>query len=769
MSSTPKNDMIHNPYLRKRKHPCLELDKQQKQPTQSFKAIDQDQGESSSTSPKLAANNNTDIHTNLSVAANRCSNFNGISASALIISAADKAGMQGIDRCKIDAIILQQQRQRDEKVNQKIRQLRERLQQASPKEYQVTTELEEQLEEYQRQLPTRSTWVVVDMDMFFMACELLSRPHLRHVPACVGHGMISTSNYIARRYGVRSAMAGFIGDKLVHELSGGTQKLIHVRSNYELYRQKSLIVKNVLREYDPYHMQSYSLDEAYLDIGPYLTLYLQHQDWTHEQIRDRLVQDKEEGHHHYQPRISSTTFLQSQSSMTCMEAANHVVGQLRQRVEEVTGGLTCSAGVAPNVSLAKIASDRNKPNGQFLVDPSQVLDFVHSLPIRKIPGIGRVTEKILQQVGNVYTVHDLYQQRGLVQWLFSPATAEFLLKACVGCNGSSTINTSDFGIDNEDLGADMSSSDHPKGISRERTFPPESDWSQLCIRLEDISRKLAKDMIQKSVMAHTVTVKVKLTSFDVVSRGQSMKRGVYLQSPEELVECASDLFAQIRARFKKDHAEDGASRFSVRLLGIRCSNLISKSLLESSDRGSMDQYLQTQSESLALEASNTTVLDDESHTSIDQLGTPNPLVNRYSIRKIGKHSNRSHSPSRWVVETDRVANNSGDSKSIVKPYLRISSLHSGQIGGNDDDVIATTATIDQDKEAEVYCPLCYRQFSTNDNTGLNAHIDTCLNSSTIRRTIHEANSKVTELKAKRSKRLTDFWNSSKGSTQKTVH
>ena len=124
-----------------------------------------------------------------------------------------------------------------------------------------------------------------------MACELLNRPDLNDKPACVGRGMILTSNYVARRYGVRSAMAGFIGDKLVEELSEGRERLIHVPSNFVLYKEKSKIVTEVVREYDPYRMKSYSLDEVYLDIGPYLALFIKHRDYTHEQIRDKLLMD----------------------------------------------------------------------------------------------------------------------------------------------------------------------------------------------------------------------------------------------------------------------------------------------------------------------------------------------------------------------------------------------------------------------------------------------------------------------------------------------
>jgi len=84
-------------------------------------------------------------------------------------------------------------------------------------------------------------------------------------------------------------MAGFIGDKLVDELSEGRERLIHVPSHFDLYKEKSRIVTEVIREYDPHRMKSYSLDEVYLDIGPYLVLFIQQKDYTHEQIRDALL------------------------------------------------------------------------------------------------------------------------------------------------------------------------------------------------------------------------------------------------------------------------------------------------------------------------------------------------------------------------------------------------------------------------------------------------------------------------------------------------
>ena len=92
---------------------------------------------------------------------------------------------------------------------------------------------------------------------------------------------------------------------------------------------------------------------------------------------------------------------------------------MRQKVFEATGGLTCSAGLANNFMLSKIASDLNKPNGQCIVGPTnkEILNFLRPMKVRKIGGIGRVTEKILNAFG-IKTVQELYDHRTLVQFIF---------------------------------------------------------------------------------------------------------------------------------------------------------------------------------------------------------------------------------------------------------------------------------------------------------------------------------------------------------------
>ena len=559
----------------------------------------------SSNSPKRSSESSDDYEGRMETTTQSTENV----ASALIISASDKAGMAGLDRSKIDAIILResadskymlQQRKRDDKVNVRVENLKQKLFNANPKEYQtISKDLDNKLESYKRQHNQLSaTCVVVDMDMFYMFCELLTRPELKEVPACVGNGMILTSNYKARRYGVRSAMPGFIGDKLVEELSDGKEKLIHVSSHFDLYKTKSKLTMNFLKEYDP-NLRSYSLDEAYLDLGPYLVEYLERKrawstntavndkDALHEQIKTSLLisasSSSSSSKSSDEQNRGTQSKLQSYSSQIRHQAMNEIVNRMRQQVTKATGGLTCSAGIAPNFMLAKIASDYKKPNGQYLVDPSCVEDFIHPLAVRKIPGIGRVTEKILQQVCQIHTVQELYDKRGIVAFLFQPATCNFLLRASVGCSGSygSSSSTNVFGTSDgndddhalEDDNPEENKGDgesHQKGISRERTFRAESSWTILNAKLEDIARLLSKDMQRKQVLAHTITVKVKLDTFDVLCKAKSLPRNVYTQKPQELVNIASEILQQLRA----SQQAQSKARFTCRLLGIRCSNLI---------------------------------------------------------------------------------------------------------------------------------------------------------------------------------------------------
>ncbi|KAL7528374.1 hypothetical protein ACHAXR_002412 [Thalassiosira sp. AJA248-18] len=520
-------------------------------------------------------------------------------ASALLISASDKAGMAGIDRERINTIMLrdsgnstfmQRQRKMDENSNRKIEEMKQRLEckdNASTNDWRRDVKkstIDPILQNYRIKRRPTSTFVVVDMDAFFFSCHALDRPQLNNVPACVGGtSMISTSNYVARKYGVRAAMPGYLGSTLVKELSGGKESLTFVKSDFELYKRKSSQVRAVLEEYDP-NMKMYSLDEAYMDISPYLEIQLldRQGELSHENIRKQLS-DKTN---------SSTSQLPDKEIHEILplsnihDAAKNLLHSIRLKVKQTTG-LTCSAGLCSNFLLAKIASDVKKPNGQHFVGPSEqeILAFINPLSIRKVNGIGRVMEKSLRGACGIETVKDLYDKRAEVYLLFKPATFQFLMRASIGYAEGKHRES------NEDDGDDTEEALNRKGISHERTFSPTNSWSDMCNRLEGITLSLVQDMREKSLRPKTITLKVKLANFDILTRATTRDVALFQncsnhrQSSQDLVDIIINLLKEAKREFENgggaankakkmavSTAKTGSPLFSVRLLGVRCSN-----------------------------------------------------------------------------------------------------------------------------------------------------------------------------------------------------
>lgn len=189
----------------------------------------------------------------------------------------------------------------------------------------------------------------LDCDCFYAAVEMRDDPSLRQVPLAVGgqgpRGVVTTCNYLAREYGVRSAMPGA-------EARRRCPDLVTVPVDMQRYRRVSGQVMDIFRELTD-RLEPLSLDEAFLDVTGV------------------------EEHH---------------GSATLMAR------YLRQRVRDEVG-ITVSAGVAPNKFLAKIASDWQKPDGLFVIRPEDVDGFVETLPVEKLFGVGKVTAGKLHAMG----------------------------------------------------------------------------------------------------------------------------------------------------------------------------------------------------------------------------------------------------------------------------------------------------------------------------------------------------------------------------------
>ena len=196
----------------------------------------------------------------------------------------------------------------------------------------------------------------VDMDAFYASVEELDNPELKGKPVAVGgaekRGVISAANYEARKFGVRSAMSGFIAKK-------NCPDLIFVRPRYDRYSEISKQIRKIFFDYTDL-VEPLSLDEAYLDV----------------------TQNKKGN-----------------------PSATLIAKEIRQRIfDEV--GLAASAGISINKFIAKIASDYNKPNGQKTVNPEEVEAFLEDLEIRKFYGVGKVTTEKMYALG-IFTGKDL--------------------------------------------------------------------------------------------------------------------------------------------------------------------------------------------------------------------------------------------------------------------------------------------------------------------------------------------------------------------------
>lgn len=206
-----------------------------------------------------------------------------------------------------------------------------------------------------------------DCDCFYASVEMRDDPNLRGRPLAVGgasdrRGVISTCNYEARSFGVRSAMPTAQAKKLCPDL-------IVVPGNMKKYREVSAKIREIFLEYSD-TIEPLSLDEAFLDVS---------------------------------------------DSGRCRGSATLIAEEIRRRVHEELG-ITISAGVAPNKFLAKIASDWRKPDGLTVITPDEVDQFVLRLPVAKIHGVGRVTAEKMKRRG-IRTCADLrnFSQIELIQ------------------------------------------------------------------------------------------------------------------------------------------------------------------------------------------------------------------------------------------------------------------------------------------------------------------------------------------------------------------
>jgi DNA polymerase kappa len=341
------------------------------------------------------------------------------------------------------------------------------------------------------------TVVHVDCDAFFAAVEELDRPELKTVPMAVGKGVLTTCNYIARKYGCRSGMASFVAKKLCPQL-------ICLPQNYEKYGAKAEEIRAVFVEYDPC-FESASIDEAYLNITAYC----------------------------------------DENNIDPQEA----VQEMRAKITEETK-ITVSAGIAANAKLAKIASNQNKPNGQFYIpsERQEIMAFVKDLPVRKVNGIGRVFERELKAIG-IETCGDIYPHRASLKKLFGEKAFQFLMQCYLGLGRTKIQPAEEY---------------ERKSVGTESTFPEMSDRGAIRAKLRWTAEELERDLTRTQFKGRTLVLKVKLHTFEVYTRQVVPPKA--LSQADDLYDYALPIMTKL---------EKEIPNMRLRLMGLRCTNLVS--------------------------------------------------------------------------------------------------------------------------------------------------------------------------------------------------
>ena len=334
----------------------------------------------------------------------------------------------------------------------------------------------------------------VDMDAFFVSVELLAHPELRGKPVVVGgrpdqRGIVSAASYEARRFGIHSAMPL----RTAARLCPGA---VFLDPHHALYSQWSDRIASILGEFSPV-VEMASVDEAYLD-------------------------------------LSGTELLHGPPLAAVHKLRNHI---------RHSTGLPCSIGLGRTRLVAKVASDQAKPAGLLWVPAGSEAAFLALLPVRKLPGIGEVTETALRGMG-IETVAQLAAiPPEKLQELFGEWGSALHRKALGG-------DTFEFLIDAE-----------PKSISHNHTFAEDTrDIAVLDSMLSHLSQKAGKRLRDARLAARTITLTIRYASFKTYTRSRTLPQ-------------ATDLDQVILATAKELLAKHRDSRQAVRLLGVALTGL----------------------------------------------------------------------------------------------------------------------------------------------------------------------------------------------------
>jgi DNA polymerase IV len=292
--------------------------------------------------------------------------------------------------------------------------------------------------------------VHVDMDAFYASVEQRDDPELRGKPVVVAwrgnRSVVCAASYEARRFGVRSAMPAVRAERLCPEA-------IFIAPDFVRYKAASRAVRAIFERHTDL-IEPLSLDEAYLDVT---------------------------------------------ENKTGLTTATRVAITIRQQIREELD-LIASAGVAPNKFLAKIASDWRKPDGLFVIQPHEVQEFLLTLPVGRIPGVGKITEGRMKGVG-ISTIGDIY------------AMELATLENHFGRYGLRLYQLAR-GIDDNPVVANRVS----KQISAEDTFPDDIPLDKTELKIRELAEKVWNASRSNARGARTVVLKLKTKEFSSLTR-----------------------------------------------------------------------------------------------------------------------------------------------------------------------------------------------------------------------------------------------------------
>ncbi|MBO9707982.1 MAG: DNA polymerase IV [Caulobacter sp.] len=332
----------------------------------------------------------------------------------------------------------------------------------------------------------------IDMDAFYASVEQRDDPSLKGKPVVVGspaaRGVIAAASYEARKFGVRSAMPSSTALRKCPDL-------VFVPHRFEVYRAVSRQIHGIFADYTDL-IEPLSLDEAYLDVT---------------------------------------------GNKAGLDTATQTARAIRTRILDETG-MTASAGISYNKFLAKMASDQNKPNGQFVVAPGKGEAFVQTLPIGRFYGVGEKTEARMKALG-IHTGADLHgRSLPFLQQHFGKSGAWFYGIAR--------------GVDERAVNPDR----ERKSSGSETTFAEDLfERPRIEAEIEALAEKVAAWCQKAQAFGRTVTVKIKYADFQQATRSRSAAGPIV--EPATLKVFSRELVGTVFPL-----------RAGVRLLGVTVSN-----------------------------------------------------------------------------------------------------------------------------------------------------------------------------------------------------